>query len=346
MLNTNYIIKFLGSKQEEIDQKIYEKIKPFELNKTIDLNKYLNDSFEVIFNKSLKDFYYENKSYTNKSLIFTFINSILSITNHTFEILTFEEKEKTIKDFIMKMDKDLFGKNLYNEFEYNKNKFFSKSNIQVALSESFLYKNSEQINLLKQYIADYLGINIYVFKIFDNQFDIKSSELYFSTKYRGIQKYLPSVFILKVNQIYRPLLINSDNVENSIITYSVYKDIIDNIWRTYGIDKKQEELQQEKQQEKQREENELNESIQVEIQENIQGNSQENKKEEQTQEPKLLIDGKINKFTFDKIKNLKVDELRELCKENDIETVKKSDKTMKLINKLKSEMIDDLLALK
>ena len=43
-------------------------------------------SFDVLFNKRIIDFYYDNKKYKNISTIFTFINSILSIVDETFNL--------------------------------------------------------------------------------------------------------------------------------------------------------------------------------------------------------------------------------------------------------------------
>ena len=42
------------------------------------------------------------------------------------------------------------------------------------------------------------------------------------------------------------------------------------------------------------------------------------------------------------INKMKVEELREECKKYGIDTMKKSEKTNKLINKIKSEMISDI----
>ena len=43
------------------------------------------------------------------------------------------------------------------------------------------------------------------------------------------------------------------------------------------------------------------------------------------------------------LKKLKIEELKNLCNENSVSLQKKSDKTLKMINKLKIELIADLL---
>jgi chemotaxis regulatin CheY-phosphate phosphatase CheZ len=49
------------------------------------------------------------------------------------------------------------------------------------------------------------------------------------------------------------------------------------------------------------------------------------------------------KYTDSFFKNLKINDIKKLCEENNIALQKKSDKTQKMINKLKDELIADLL---
>lgn len=333
MLSVNFITKFLSEDQENIDQIFYKKLKNYEKNKNIveekenkeeenkntesfsiqTVKKYsnLSDSFEIIFNKSLKDFYYNNKISKNKSPIFTFIYSIMMVENETFSLYDEVEKEKTIKELIKKMDNELFEQNLYYKFNYTKNRRFNKSDIQMVLKNGYYFKHCEKINLLKEYLSDYLGINIYIFEKKNDIFDMENSELYLSKRYNeNLEKSLPNFFLIKENEIYKPILFTNNNNE-SIIKYSLYKDIIDNIWKIFNIvdNNKKDEINIEK---------------------------EDTKKENEIKNIKI-------KYEYNDIKNFKVDELKKLCIENNIELQKPSEKTGKLINKLKCDLINDLL---
>ena len=98
MLSVNYISNFLSEKQLKIDPSFYYRISNFE--KKIDKNQCnLKESFEILFNKSILDFYYDNCIYKNKSPIFTLINSIFSISDELFKLKNEDEKEAIIKEF-------------------------------------------------------------------------------------------------------------------------------------------------------------------------------------------------------------------------------------------------------
>jgi hypothetical protein len=207
MMNINYIYNFLDDKQIPINKAFYLKINNFERNNNYlenkDMKKYKVDkfqinlpiSFDILFNKTINNFYYDNKLYKNKSQIFTFFNSILTIGHEYFSIYNEIEKENIIKILIKNMDDELFEKNLYHKFNYSKNKNFNKSNIQEVLKNSYQFKDSDKFNLLKEYLVDYLGINIYVFNVVNGFIDFDKSEYYLS-KYFGnnINKYLTNYF--------------------------------------------------------------------------------------------------------------------------------------------------------
>ena len=183
MISINYIYKFLDDKQIPIDSSFYSKINNFERNNNYvenkDIKKYKIDkfqlnlptSFDILFNKSINDFYYDNKLYKNKSPIFTFFNSILTIGHEYFSIYNENEKENVIKNLIKNMDDELFEKDLYYKFNYTKNKNFNKSNIQEVLKNAYQFKYSDKFNLLKEYLVDYLGINIYIFNLVNGSID-------------------------------------------------------------------------------------------------------------------------------------------------------------------------------
>lgn len=322
MLSINYIVNYLDNNQEKIDNLFYNKINNFELNDNFKINKNkdkfteeLPKSFDIIFNKNIENFYYDNKIYKNKSFIFSLLNSILVIGNKYFNLNSENEKESVIKDFLKKLDNDIFQKDLYNKYQYNKNKKFNKRDIQNVLKNSLQFKYCDKFHLLKEYISDYLGINIYIFNVKNNMIDFIESEFYLTSYYsNNINKYVPHFVILLENEVYKPLLTN-DNVLYSILKYDINNEIIDNIWNYFKLN----DLYSENLKKNELKEEEIKENIENEIIE------------------------KNKKYTFLFFKNMKIDEIKKLCIEEGIELLKKSDKTSKMINKLKNELIDDLL---
>lgn len=301
MLSINYISNFLSDKQTKIDASYYYKINNFE--KKIDKTQCnLKESFEILFNKSINDFYYDNSFYKNKSQVFTLINSIFSISDEFFKMKKYDEKEVLIKEFIKKIDHELFEKDLYNKFGFNKNRNFNKSDIQIALKEAFIFKTTNKFDLLVDYICHYLGINLYILEMDNNILNITKSN-YFLYKYNNnINKFLPHFIILIENEIYKPILMykNNDNNVSSIICYSKYNEIIDNIWKYFNI----------------------NDNYKI-----------------------INDDISEKKYCISMLKDLKLENLKNLCIENNIDLLKKSEKTSKMINKIKIDLINDLLKL-
>ena len=97
-------------------------------------NYNLPQSFDIIFNKSITNFYYDNTLCVNKSNIFTFINSILLAINETFNLNKDNEKENIVKILVKKIDSELFELNLYSKFNYNKCRKFNKTDIVLSAS--------------------------------------------------------------------------------------------------------------------------------------------------------------------------------------------------------------------
>ena len=308
MLNIKDIVSILSDKQINIDRNYYNKINDFERNKdntqSFKLDKFqsiLPDSFHILFNKSMSDFYYDNKLYKNKSSVFTLFNSIFSIVNEYFNI--HDDKEELIKEFIKKLDEDIFQKDLYHKFNYVKNKNFNKGDIQLVLKNAYQFKTCEKFHLLKEYLVDYLGINLYIFSVENGLINFSKCETYLTKYYGDLKnKFVPNFIVICENEIYKPVLKVGLN-NSSVILYSEYTELIDTLWTYLKI---------------------VNV---VEVKDKIiESNKNEN-----------------SKYNLSEISKLKIDEIKKLCIENNIELQKKSEKTMKLINKIKIELIDDLL---
>ena len=350
MLSINYIQNFLTDEQVKIDHFYYSKLNLFEKkNLTTDLIKpnnltnsdnfthnkndfnkdnlmklenyceYIHNSFDILFEKNIQNYYYNNRLFKNKSPVFTFINAIMNIGNDFYNLYDEKNRELIIKNFIKKIDDNLFEKNLYNKFNYSKNRSFNKADIQIVLKNSFQFKNIEKFDLLKQYISDYLGINIYIIHINYSIINFEKSEYYFTKRYsnNNYLKFLPSFLIICENEIYKPILSNN----NSILNYSSNSNIIDKLWKFLNIDEN------------------INNNIN-----NIFKDTENAEDTEDTKDVEEIIIKK-NKYTEGFLKNLKINDIKKLCEENNIAIQKKSDKTLKMINKLKDELIIDLLVI-
>ena len=338
MLSVNYIYNFLNNKQCIISDVDYRKIVDFESSKKtinndnvsnlIQNNKYhlnLHESFDILLNKTITDFYYDNKFYKNKSSIFTFFNSIFNIGNEFFDFYKELEKEELIKEFIKKIDSDLFEKNLYNKFNYVKNRKFNKTNIQEALKESFQFKSNSNFHLLKEYISDYLGANIYIFHVENKIIDFLKCEKYTPTYYgNDVNKLLPNFLLIYENNMYKAILSHKKKelYDSSILCNTLHKDIIDKIWIYFKIE---------------------NKSVRDDIVNTEESESSESTETIENNNPFELKKDTDKKYKLYFLRDLKLDNIKKLCIENNISLSKKSDKTLKMINKLKVDLIEDLL---
>lgn len=237
MLSVNYISNFLDKNQKKIDEKSYL-LKEFEFKKEYEnliiekKNEYNNlkknsyndlyECFNYHFEKSL--FGFNKQTNTNKNVIFTFFSSIFGIGNESYYLFNDEEKIKCIKNLIHKMDNDILAKNYYNEFKYDKNKYFNKQKILTSLKECFNLKLDENFSLIKKYTADFLGINIFIYELKNkeiiNSYKIESNK--FTDMYN---EHLPNYFIVKENNEYIPIMIKDKENINYIIKGDEYKII-------------------------------------------------------------------------------------------------------------------------
>jgi len=369
MLSVNYISNLLADKQVHINDIFYNNINEFELNKefkktetkkegsTLDKYQYnLNQSFDIIFNKSIANFYYDSKIYKNKSPIFTLLNSIFLIGNKYYNLNSENEKELIMKEFIKRIDNDLFQKDLYTKFNYSKNRRFNKSDIQAVIKNAFLFKHCDKLNLFKEYLSDFLGVNIYIFKLSNGVVDFNHNENYL-TKYFGdnITKYVPHFIILHENEIYKPLMKINSEYEYSLLKYSKEKDIIDNIWEYFKINDLQKSIEEKIVSIKTESSNSVNEELssdKSEIKTEIENKNVTEEIPIENVEIKNDIDNEIqienkeikkNKYNESYLKSQKVDFIKKLCNDESIILTKISEKTGKNINKLKNELIEDLL---
>ena len=349
MISLNSVIKFLSENNKNKKINDYDSIPKFELKKDAmkilenieskhiepiykekiinnelisnnnnDFNKRfftksLPETFKIIFNNEIDKYYIENKisrNYKNKTSIFTFINSLFMIIYSQYILYTDSEKESNIKSFLKKISDELFQKELYQKFGYNVNRKMNKSNLQEILAKSFTFKYDEGLfPLLQQYIVDYFGINIFVLCLVNNNIDFINSYYILSSYYKiKTNPLLPTFILVKDNDIFKPLMnSNDDNIDTLCFLYSKNKNIIESLWKYFKLDE-----------------------IEICVEE-LKDNKDEN---EET----------FNNLDLSKLKKLKVDELKEICIKYEISLTKMSDKTSKMINKTKTELIEDIEA--
>ena len=347
MISLNSVIKFLSENNKNKKINDYDSIPKFELKKdsmkileniesnykektiNIELNsndnssinsndfnkriliKSLPETFKIIFNNDIDKYYIENKisrNYKNKTSIFTFINSLFMIIYTEYILYTDSEKESNIKSFLKKISDELFQKELYQKFCYNVNRRMNKSNLQEILGKSFTFKYDEGLfPLLQQYIVDYFGINVFVICLTNNNIDFINSYYILSSYYKiKTNPLLPTFILIKDNDIFKPLMdsndINDNNNDTLCFLYSKNKNIIESLWKYFKLDE-----------------------IEICI--------------EELKDDKNGTEETFNNLDLSKLNKLKVDELKEICIKYEISLTKISDKTSKMINKTKTELI-------
>jgi len=258
MLTTNYLIKYINIEQKKIDDIFDENssatnqltsptISPTTSmiispppspetspetsptpNNTIILNTKFNDILcNSIENDKTIESYYIASSTNNKSSIFTFFNSVLSSMDNTFYMLNENSKLLEIREFIKVLNTALFEQDLYKKYYY-RNRKFRKNKFIELLNNALNFKTEyTMFYMIKQYIADYIGINIFVLN------DVEC-EYYLTNKHEFEKS--PWIFVYYNNDIYYPTFF--DKKENNIIYGNSEDDyIIKNLYSKYNINR-------------------------------------------------------------------------------------------------------------
>ena len=381
MLSVNYISTFLSNKQDAIEKKYYNSINHFELNENFIKKKYdktennsSNDTFEHNnsnnndtnnSNNSNKkteknetniikkyepiydalNYFFDTdsnifsiyKKLENNNELYTFMNSIFSIGDEIFILNNYQNKKNIMKSLIKKMDDELLKDDLYFLYNYDKNRKFNKEKIMTVLKE--LYKFSvdrETIHLFKQYLSDYLGINIFVIGLINNNIDYDNKEFYLTHKYGlSYNKYAQTFILITENNLYYPLIKNTNNNFNGL-NYEEIEKYLDKFLKFYDI-KLEEDVVNKME--------EININININnIQPDIENiNIDENNNDKMNNNDKINNNKKMNINIENELKKLKLEELRIKATEKKISIQKISDKTSKMINKTKGELIEELL---
>ena len=235
MLSVNYIANFLDKEQKKVKEDSYCTLKKFEYNNEYEEliknkiqieNKKKADSYVNLY--SCFEEYFEEQFFginkeklKNRNNIYTFFSSIFGIGDESYYLMNEQEQIQCVKNLIKRLDDELFVKNLYKEFNYDKNKFFNKEKIMQSLKDSFKMNIDENFDLVKKYVADYLGINIVFFEIKNEK--IIDKYIISSNKYtEEHNKYLPYYFIIKEDDSYYPIMMKKKENINYVTCDEIY----------------------------------------------------------------------------------------------------------------------------
>lgn len=325
--------------EEEISKPM-EEVRPV---KEIDIYKPIPPSFEKIFGGDHLEYRWIEIRRRNKWNVFTFISSLMMMMDEFFYLKKDDEKEMIIKDLLKKMHSEIFLEENYRKFYYYRNRRFKKEFIQTTMNKSLTMRvEDEMFYIVQQYIADYFGVNIFIFKIVDGlNIDFDKSEFYGSKQYHGrVNPYLPTFFMMYMNNIYYPI-VHKDTDKKSYLLFSNDYDIYLQVWDYMKL----EEMSQFFEEEKKRKEGEVEEEEKKDDVLEEMDRIVYSKEEDDDENKKLLSSSSEKKrYTQQELKNLKLEELQSICKEMGIDIQKKSEKTIKMLNRTKQELIDDILS--
>lgn len=286
---------------------------------------------------------------SNKSLHYRFLDSIFHILINDFWRKEKHEKHNFFIQYAKKLNSDFSEKELYYHFNYSKNRKMKRENIIKVLNQVLIEKCEYEIfHTFIQYCFDVLNVSGVILHMKNGNIDFEKSEIY---HYKNIYNPLnPLVILYYDNGIYYPVL--RDDKEISIFNMCEDDDyeIVNNIYKYMKykpIDVYIKDLHQNQNQNEQS--NDVKENVPINFdffdnlhkKENIIENNtlMESMKEESNK--KEIV--KEKKYKIVLLEKMKLDELKELCEKENISTKKKSEKTNNSINKIKIELITDLL---
>lgn len=248
---------------------------------------------------------YEKIEYNKEN---SFIKSVLSILDHNFMMYDEKEKNNQVKLLFNKLYDDLDEQGLDKKFGYIRKKDLKKSTLKDILIKNKLDIDDIKYNNIKQYIADYFGVNIIMF-LFDNEYNFIANKMYEYCSYKKDEKH-PSVLniiVEKYKDKYNAVIKTNDKYDDSVFRLSQNKEELMRL-------------------------NSLIQTLRLEKEEEVE-------KIDLNEEDEEEIDYK-NAKSLDK---LKLEQLKEIAIGKDIKLKKLSEKTGKLINLKKKEIIDEIV---
>jgi len=258
------------------------------------------------FNNIFLDYYYINNNNIN-----SFIYSILYCLDTKFVVDL--NQDNYINKFRMEICYDLENKNLFRKFNYVKLRKFKKDMMQKNLLDI----TNELNECNRQYLADYFGINIYIF-VLNNDDDIEYiSNILSQNDCDEPNPYKPTLLLLCRENKYYPIIRKNTSL---VLKYSE-NEILNILYEKYV--KSDKVIRN----------NKVNKNNTKKIL-----NNNKNNNNEQVNNKQVNSENKVLK----PIKQILLKELHIIAIENKIDIYKQSLKSDKKIYKTKNELYDNL----
>ena len=247
MLSLETLIKYLEPKQVKLSERVKINNKFMEKDGLSHASSYkeLPDIYDEYFLESKGKFTFFRNKNISKNEFFNFINSILVCIDNNYGMLSPKNKILKIKVFLKKLLVDFDEKNLYYEFNYNKNRKIKRQKIQEflysCLKDTHKFIGELSKNYIDQLICDYFGVNLVLFNILDSIIDLESSRIIYTTKYENkFNKCVPVLFMSKVGDQYESIMMRG---ETYLVRYSENRKLLNNLFKKFKICVNRKELE-------------------------------------------------------------------------------------------------------
>ena len=343
MISVDKLSNYLNTQNEEIDE-----IKLFSIPQTEKEGRHIYDKYVLenkfeFLNKEIHSVpswignFFDNKNYFMLVDNFkenTFCSSVLSCIMPDFRHLEKQSRRAFMRDLFKQMCYDLSEKKLYQEYGYNKNHKFSNQDLTKSL-QTFVNVDLEQYFYVKQYLADYFSLNIYIFSksnLFGKDYKIDCIRY---NEDKNVDKINPTIFIVNINNNFYPII---EEDVNGVFLYTDHKDIIDKI-DSENIESNKKNLSKKtiinkvKIKKNEKSEPEKNEGVKVEKNEEVDQNEEVKVEQNEEIKPEQIKTDKKENFN-----KMKLEELQNYAIEYGMDIYKISAKTNKKIKKTVKEL--------
>lgn len=247
MLSLETLIKYLEPKQVKLsgNKKINNNKCLENIPSHASSYKELPDIYDEYFSVNKGKFTFFRNKNISKNEFFNFINSILVCIDNNYGMLSPKNKILKIKVFLKKLLVDFDEKNLYYEFNYNKNRKIKRQNIQEflygCLKDTHKFIGELSKNYIDQLICDYFGVNLVLFNILNGIIDMESSRIIYTTKYENkFNKCVPVLFMSRVGEEYESIMLRG---ETYLVRYSENRELLNNLFKKFKICVNRKELE-------------------------------------------------------------------------------------------------------
>ena len=247
MLSLETLIKYLEPKQVKLsgNKKINNNKCLENIPSHASSYKELPDIYDEYFSVNKGKFTFFRNKNISKNEFFNFINSILVCIDNNYGMLSPKNKILKIKVFLKKLLVDFDEKNLYYEFNYNKNRKIKRQNIQEflygCLKDTHKFIGELSKNYIDKLICDYFGVNLVLFNILNGIIDMESSRIIYTTKYENkFNKCVPVLFMSRVGEEYESIMLRG---ETYLVRYSENRELLNNLFKKFKICVNRKELE-------------------------------------------------------------------------------------------------------